>query len=409
MKGPRFWSAGLAVLLLGGCAGAGSPAPEGLSPGTRPGAQQVMVMLSPAPPALWAQATAELARTYRLRAVYSWTLATLGEQCVVFEVMGETTNVMRRLASDPRVESVQPIETYEVLAERPWNDPYAHLQHSAEALHLQQAHRLATGKGVRIAVIDTGVDLDHPDLRGRVVKAQNFVDRGERTFTTDIHGTAMAGVIAAAANNEVGIVGVAPHADIYALKACWQKAPGAREAVCNSYTLAKAVDYAIAQGAHVLNFSLAGPTDPLLARLIRVALERGIAVVAAAPPAPSGNPSRAFPASLQGVIGISGSGEKSPFVAAPAVDILTTVPRGSYDFFSGSSLAAAQVSGIVALLLERNPKLTPAQLSDLIRKTARYPNAANADDARQGGAAPAPGLVDACAAVASVAGTGPCS
>ena len=135
---------------------------------------------------------------------------------------------------------------------------------------------------MRVAVVDTGVDFDHPDLRGRVVKAQNFVDRvGDRNFTTDVHGTAVAGLIAATAGNGVGIVGVAPEAEIYALKACWQQPPGAREAVCNSYTLAKAVDFAIGQGVQVLNFSLAGPPDPLLGRLIGQALARGIVVVAA--------------------------------------------------------------------------------------------------------------------------------
>lgn len=380
----------LLLLLLAGCATA--PAPEGVAPGTSPGAPQLMVMLAPAPPAILGANTAALAQTYRLRTVYSWTLASLGEQCVVFEVTGgrKAEDLARRLASDPRVGSVQTIEIFEVLAEpSPWNDPYAHLQHSAETLHLQQAHRWATGKGVRIAVIDTGVDLDHPDLRGRVVKAQNFVDQGESSFTTDFHGTAVAGVIAAAANNEVGIVGVAPQAQIYALKACWQQPPGARQAVCNSYTLAKAADFAITQGAQVLNFSLAGPPDVLLTRLIKVALERGIVVVAAAPSRPD---AKSFPASLQGVIGISGSDPPGPpanYLGAPALDILTTVPRGSYDFFSGSSLAAAQASGVAALLLERNPKLTPPELAALFHKTARQAR------------------IDACAALAG-AGAGSC-
>ena len=379
----------LLLLALAGCATASAPAPEGVAPGTT-GGPQVMVMLAPAPPAILSNNTAALAQTYRLRTVYSWNLASLGEQCVVFEITGgrEAEDVARRLASDPRVSSVQTIETFEVLAEPgPWNDPYAHLQHSAETLRLQQAHRWATGKGVRVAVIDTGVDLDHPDLRGRVVKAQNFVDQGEHSFTSDFHGTAVAGVIAAAANNEVGIVGVAPQAQIYALKACWQQPAGAREAVCNSYTLAKAVDFAITQGAQILNFSLAGPPDVLLTRLIKVALERGIVVVAAAPSKPD---ARAFPASMQGVIGISGSDPPGRFLGAPAEDILTTVPRGSYDFFSGSSLAAAQASGVAALLLERNPRLTPSELAALFHKTARLSQ------------------IDACAALVGASGTGSC-
>jgi subtilisin family serine protease len=334
--------------------------------------------------------------------VYSWTLSSLGEQCVVFQVpRGRSpAELARRLATDLRIGSVQLNATFHA---QTGGDPYAHLQRNSQPLHLEQAHRLATGKGVRIAVVDTGVDFDHPDLRGRVVKAQSFVDGGERDFTTDIHGTAVTGVIAANAGNDVGIVGVAPEAEVYALKACWQQPPGAREAVCNSYTLAKAVDFAIKEGAQVLNFSLAGPPDPLLGRLISHALAKGIVVVAA----DGGTPASDFPASFQGVIGILGSNEVQgglevpashprSNLAAPAVDILTTTPHGHFDFFSGSSLAAAQVSGIAALLLQRDPKLTPAQLAAIVRKTA-HP------------LSPDPvGQVDACAAVASVAGTGGC-
>lgn len=402
----RLAAAVATALLALSCAGASPGAASGSDvAAAAPSAdqqtdQQVMVTYRPAPPWIWARTTGELAQNYHLRVIFSWTLSSLGEQCVVFEVQGGRSprDLLGRLSSDPRVGLAQTIETFQTLGAA---DPYAHLQHGSQTLHLDQAHRLATGKGVRIAVVDTGVDFDHPDLRERVKRAQNFVDRGERTFTTDIHGTAVAGLIAATANNDVGIVGVAPGAEIYALKACWQQPPAAREAVCNSYTLAKAVDFAITQGAQVLNFSLGGPPDPLLGRLIGHALSKGIAVVAA-----DGGPSRDFPASYQGVIGILGSddvkGEAAMLdvrghvstLAAPGVDILTTVPHGSYDFFSGSSLAAAQVSGIAALLLEKDPKLTPLQLAEIIRKTAHV-------------LAPTSiAQVDACAAVASVTGGG---
>ena len=392
-------ASGLILSLLLGCllGCAGSPALRPAAPPANPEAaeaagaggstdQQVMVTYPPAPPAIWARHTAEIARDYRLGIVFSWTLSSLGEQCVVFQVVDKrpARELVHRLASDPRVGSAQLIATFstETAAGPPatpaGTDPYAHLQHGSQALRLDQAHRLATGKGVRVAVVDTGVDFDHPDLRGRVVKAQNFVDRvGDRNFTTDVHGTAVAGLIAATAGNGVGIVGVAPEAEIYALKACWQQPPGAREAVCNSYTLAKAVDFAIGQGVQVLNFSLAGPPDPLLGRLIGQALSRGIVVVAADG---GGIPGKAadFPASYQGVLGILGSndlqgelarpaaaaaavshGAARPALAAPSVDILTTAPQGHYDRVSGSSLAAAEVSGVAALMLERNPKLTP--------------------------------------------------
>ena len=113
---------------------------------------------------------------------------------------------------------------------------------------------------MRVAVVDTGVDFDHPDLRGRIVKAQNFVDRGEQTFTTDIHGTAVAGVIAADGQQRAS--------GSWAWRRGRRSTPSrpagrsrraSREAVCNSYTLAQAVDFAIGQRVQVLNLSLAGP------------------------------------------------------------------------------------------------------------------------------------------------------
>lgn len=406
MRRAVHWAAALLLASsLLGCAGGPVPATTAADAAPASTASQVMVTLPPAPPAIWSRTTFELEQTYRLRTVFAWTMASIGEHCVVFEApRGRSVeDILRRLGSDPRVGSAQPIATFDVLAENGYNDPYAHLQHSVRTLQLRQAHRLATGKGVRVAVIDTGVDLDHPDLRGRIAKVGNFVERGGQAFTSDIHGTAVAGVIAAATNNQVGIVGVAPQAEIFALKACWQKSPGAREAVCDSYTLAKAVDFAILQGAQVLNFSLAGPHDPLLARLIGAALGRGIAVVAA----DAGDGVRSFPASLQGVIGVFGLDDARPErkprapagLGAPAVDILTTVPHASYDFFSGSSLAAAQVSGIAALLLEKNPKLTPDRIAELIRRSAKPVPPAQGS----------PVQVDACAALASALGAGTCS
>jgi subtilisin family serine protease len=386
----------LVLLLALGCASA-PPGDGGAAVPLPLTDQQVMVTYAPAPPSLWSQHTTEIAQQYRLSFVSAWTMESLGEQCVVFEVpRGRSAReVVRRLASDPRVTLAQPVETFQTQG----GDPYAHLQHSSATLRLDQAHRWATGKGVKIAVVDTGVDFDHPDLRERVKKAQSFVDRGERTFTNDVHGTAVAGLIAATADNGVGIAGVAPQAEIYALKACWEQPPGARQAVCNSYTLALAVDFAIARipDTQILNFSLAGPTDPLLGKLIDRALAKGIVVVAA----DGGTSAQDFPANHKGVIGVMGSddlsgpasvpvGRSRAALAAPGVDVLTTMPHGTYDLFSGSSAAAAEVSGIAALLLEKNPKLTPAQLAAILQKTA---HPIEADPV---------GEVDACAALASV-------
>jgi len=375
-------------------------------------ATRVMVTLAPAPPPIWDQITLDLERTYRLRTVFAWSMQSLGERCIVFEAPTERSveALLRRLSSDPRVELAQPVQSFTT------QDSHSAglqvpLQHSALALRLAQAHRWATGRGVRVAVIDTGVDIDHPELRGRIAKTGNFVEvagRGDPSFNSDIHGTAVAGVIAASLNSSIGLVGVAPQAQVFALKACWQERPGAREAVCDSYTLSKAIDFAILQGAQVLNFSLAGPPDPMIAKLVAAALRRGIVVVAADGP----DAARSFPATQPGVLGVAGSddlqgGLRFPTrrlaagtLAAPGVDILTTVPHGHYDFFSGASFAAAQVSGAVALLLEREPKMTPLQVAALFHRTGHPIPAVPGD--------PSASIdqIDACAALAASLGGG---
>ena len=119
------------------------------------------------------------------------------------------------------------------------------------------------------------MELDHPDLRGRIVVARNFVDA--RDAVAELHGTAVAGIIGARADNGVGIVGVAPEAQLMALRACWQVPADANAAVCSSFTLAKALQFAIDNNARVINLSLGGPRDRLLERLVcgrRVARRR---------------------------------------------------------------------------------------------------------------------------------------
>ena len=98
---------------------------------------------------------------------------------------------------------------------------------------------------MRVAIIDTGIDFNHPDLAGQIVARRNFVDSDDAAFRLDRHGTAVAGVIAALADNHLGIVGIAPDSRLIALKACWQARATLAAATCNSFTLAQALQSAI--------------------------------------------------------------------------------------------------------------------------------------------------------------------
>ncbi|HEV2700249.1 MAG TPA: S8 family serine peptidase [Steroidobacteraceae bacterium] len=353
------------------------------------------------------QQTRALERKYGLREISAWPIALLHVHCVMFELPGATTRaaMITQLAMDRRVESVQPLNQFttqsssEVLqaaadnapAPMPYNDPYAKLQVSLRELAVVGAQRRSRGAGIEIAVIDTGLDYDHPDLKGRVSEHHNFVDGDETVFQHDTHGTEVSGVIAAVADNGIGIVGIAPEARVMALKACWQPAAGG-SAVCNSFTLAQALEAALVAHADIVNLSLAGPPDPLLARLVERGAMQGTIFVGAARNGASG-PS--FPADLEDVLAVDAAedGSGNPHhLLAPGHDVLTLVPGGHYDFASGSSLATAEVSGIVALILAAHPHLTAEEVrSLLLRSSHRVESAAGAIN-----------VVDACAALSGL-------
>jgi subtilisin family serine protease len=260
--------------------------------------------------------------------------------------------VAEMLSRDRRVRWAQPMNIYRAQGgpEPPvptHDDALYTAQPAAQAWRLAALHELATGRGVSIAVVDSGVDSQHPELARQVVVAENFVDG--RPFAAERHGTAVAGIIGALADNGIGIAGVAPQARLMALRACWQETSG--DTLCSSLTLAKALHFAIAQRAAVVNVSLSGPKDRLLAQLIDAALLRGITVVAAMDPR---LPDGGFPASHAGVWAVSdgAAGPRAHALLAPGRDVPTTAPGSAWRVVSGSSYASAHVAGLAALLRE---------------------------------------------------------
>lgn len=328
-----------------------------------------------------------LAKEHGMKRVDGWPIASLDVHCEVFAVADGTSidALIGELSADPSVDLVQRMNTFETLASG-YDDPYADLQDAIRQLDIERAHGIATGKGVTIAVIDSKIDDAHPDLRGRIGMNRDFTDRRSNDRNGEIHGTAIAGVIASRANNRVGIVGIAPDATIAGLRACWAAADDVVQAQCSSFSLAQALEAAISLSPAIVNLSLVGPFDPLLSRLIDVALARGIVVVAAAPESPRS--AERFPASHDRVFAAE-SGEPalesaSRFaVSAPGSEILTTTPDGQYAFLSGNSFAAANVTGVIALMKETSPTLDIEALAGaLSASTTRGPNTASVNACR---------------------------
>src|ERR1700692_280237 len=210
-----------------------------------------------------------LENDYGLREVSAWPIDPLHMHCAVLEVPEGTdrNTVLAALAHDRRIKLAEPLQSFATRSE-PYNDPYVGLQRGFREMDVAEAHPRPRGEGVRVAIIDTGADTEHPDLRGNIVAATNFVDSDDRQFRQDRHGTEMAGVIAAVANNGEGIVGIAPGARILLFKACWQGRLDADAARCNSFTLARALVAAFDSHATIVTLSLAGRAAPLLAYFI---------------------------------------------------------------------------------------------------------------------------------------------
>jgi len=288
-----------------------------------------------------------MARSNGLKLVDDWPLPVLGVDCYVMDLPDSASaeEVAALLARDPHVAWVQPMHVFRSLGH---DDPLFATQPAAVEWHLNDMHASATGRNVRVAIVDSGVQLDHPDLVGRVVGHASFA--GDREERAETHGTAVAGIVAARADNHLGIAGIAPEAHLLALRAC--REVSARETTCSTLGLALALHAAIDRDAQVINLSLGGPFDRLIEQLVGAALTRGIPVVAAADRALSAG---GFPASVPGVVAVvdeNGGTTPAGMVAAPGTDVPSTLPGSRWGVVSGASYAAAHVSGMLALMID---------------------------------------------------------
>jgi subtilisin family serine protease len=280
------------------------------------------------------------------------------------------TTVVRELEADRLVAWAQPNYLFMLQQNGPRSEGDA-AQYGLAKLRLPQAHALAKGDNVLVAVVDSAIDGNHPELAGSV--ADTF-DALSTPATPHQHGTAIAGLIAAHGR----LMGSAPDAKILAVRAFDPKDAGAEG---TTFNILKSLDWAAAQGARVINMSFAGPDDPALHRSLEAARKKGIVLVAAAGNAGAKSPPL-YPAADPNVIAVSATDADDKLfeqsnrgrhiaVAAPGAQILVAIPGNGYEMSSGTSYSAAEISGIVALMLQRKPDLTPDKIKAILRATAK--------------------------------------
>ncbi|MFC8175156.1 MULTISPECIES: type VII secretion-associated serine protease mycosin [unclassified Streptomyces] len=267
-------------------------------------------------------------------------------------------------------------------------------QWGLEALHTAEAWRTTKGEGVTVAVLDTGVDADHPDLEGSVLPGHDLIgfgaERGDRAWAR--HGTAMAGIIAGHGHGPDGgdgVLGIAPEAGILPVRVILESSDKARDKARKSRgtALAQGIRWAADHGADVINLSLGDDSESAHPdagedAAVQYALSKGVAVVASAGNGGEKGDHVSYPAAYPGVIAVTAVdryGTRASFstrrwyatVSAPGVDIVIADPDRRYYEGWGTSAAAAFVSGAVALVRAAHPDLTPAQIKTLLIDTAR--------------------------------------
>jgi hypothetical protein len=331
-----------------------------------------------------AQVTTALANRFRLTrteslylpltntTIYRWTIPNPGQRPVPAVIRQLEGSSVIKFASANFVYGLSQSATAPTQASAPADKPEGDpAQYTLGKLRLPLAHGLAKGDQILVAVIDSGVDTTHQEFAGVIADTYDALDPSEPAHA---HGTAIAGAIAAQSR----LMGVAPSAKILAVRA-FGESKGTAEGT--TFNILKGLNWAIEKNANVVNMSFAGPQDPALSRSLAAAQQKGVILIAAVGNAGPKSPPL-YPAADANVIAVTATDSDDQLfkasnrgghiaIAAPGVDILLPSPGGSYQVSSGTSFAAAHVSGIAALILERKRDLKPDAIRKILTSSAK--------------------------------------
>ena len=297
--------------------------------------------------------------------------------------------VLAELRSDPSVEYAEPnyvvrlVEEEGAVAAVPVNDPKTAGQYSLDRMRVRDAWSLSKGGLGVVAVLDTGVQANHPDLSGRILPGYNFVNNTSNAADDNGHGTWVAGIIAAKPNDGYGIAGISWSDKILPVKIM------TREGTGDTADLTSGITWAADHGATVINMSVGGfPSSTYVQEAINYAWNKGVVLVGAA--GNNGRQEHFYPASFTNVVSVSATQVNDEFshwssfgsgvdVSAPGASVQTTNCTvctyashntwGEHTYISGTSFATPNVAGVIALIRARYPTYTPAQVVSRLTST----------------------------------------
>ncbi|KOO37216.1 S8 family peptidase [Priestia koreensis] len=301
-------------------------------------------------------------------------ISSLKYAIVKIKKKGDINNVLKAYQKNSKVLSVSPSVNYQPLTGSA--DLKVNKQYYLSLLEIAKAQKLAGANKVKVAVIDSGVDSNHPELKEALLPGYNAVNP-MNPASPHFHGTHVAGIIAGEKENGVGGYGVNPNASILPITVM-------DNGFGSDYLVAEGVLYAVEHGAKVINISLGSPySSPLLQEAIKTAIDKNVTVVAAA--GNDGIAHRDYPASYEGVISVGSTNKNNQLssysnygssvdLVAPGEDIYSSIyyeGKSGFANLSGTSMSSPVVAGAASLLLSKYPNLTPAQVEYVLEHTAK--------------------------------------
>jgi subtilisin family serine protease len=331
---------------------------------------EVLFVLKPASPA---ETLANVVQAQNLRRIDEAPLQLLRRTVHRYAITdGRTVSqVITALEANPNIESAQPEYRYE-LTDSASSAVGGQLQYANVKLRVDEAHKWVTGKDVVVALIDSRIDISHEALEHSIKDSYSAVDHP--SSEADTHGTAMAGAIAGHGR----ILGTAPQSKLLAVECFSMDKEGHMEGI--TFNILKGVDWAHAHAAFIINMSFAGPRDPLLSRLMNAAAKNGVILIAAAGNAGAKSPPL-YPGADENAVAVSATDSRDRLfklanrgkyiaVAAPGVDVIALAPGNATVLTSGTSVAAAHISGLAALAMERAIKIDMLAFRKILQESA---------------------------------------